>query len=74
MRSSINDPALSKAREMSIRSDLIADSNTPDKHSSIRRLIARGNLQSKDSYGREAEEIVSRREEGERARSAKVIH
>jgi len=37
--------ALSKAgREVSIRSDLIANSNTPDKRSSARSLIARGNL------------------------------
>jgi len=59
--------ALSKAgREVSIGSDLIANSNTPDKHSGLRSLIAGGNLQSKGSCGGEAE--------GERARPAKVIH
>lgn len=60
--------------EVSIRSDLIANSNTPDKHSSIRSLIARGNLQSKDSCGGEGEGQECQGGEGERARPAKVIH
>lgn len=66
--------ALSKAgREVSIRSDLIANSNTSDKHSGMRSLIARRNLQSKGSRGGETEG-KSVGEEGERARPAKVIH
>lgn len=49
--------ALSKAGrdEVSIRSDLIADSNTSDKHSGMRNLIARENLQSKGPCGGEEE-------------------
>jgi len=47
-RSPIELVERSKAgREVSIRSDFIANSNTPDKHSSMKSLIARENLPRK---------------------------